>query len=144
MTRVIRKIHNMGSLEYYIEKAREHGACEDVLKILSNYSTIEEALVDEAAPYWCFWYVKYVIKDRWLEAEPIIVQDAWYAYQYAEWVLKGRWLEAEPTIMKDMQITYWYVRDVIQGCWPEAEPIIMKEKYWWKQYQEFLNTLEKE
>ncbi len=52
------------------------------------------------------------------------------------YIIKGRWLEAEPYIMKDPEWAYWYARDIIKGRWPEAEPYIMTDEYWWDEYKE--------
>ena len=68
-------------------------------------------------------YARLIIKDRWLEAEPYIMQDADWAYYYALEVIGGRWPEAEP-IIKQSDSAVVYARDVIGGRWPEAEPII--------------------
>jgi len=43
-----------------------------------------------------------------------------YAYYYARYVIKGRWLEAEPTIMKDSDSWRLY-KDRFKCCnWPKV------------------------
>ena len=74
-----------------------------------------------------YWHAFEVIKDRWPEAEPTIMQDPGFAYCYAENVIGGRWPEAEPIIMKDPEWAYYYAKYTIKGRWPEAEPFIMKD-----------------
>ena len=72
-------------------------------------------------------YARFVLKERWPEAEPIIMKNPDYAYRYARDVINGRWEEAEPYIMKDPTYAYCYARDVIKGRWEEAEPYIKKD-----------------
>ena len=72
----------------------------------------------------CFYAID-VIKDRWLEAEPIIMRDPVWACEYAKTVIKGRWPEAEETILKDHRSMYLYARNVIKGRWPEAERVLI-------------------
>ena len=45
-----------------------------------------------------YYYARYIIKDRWYEAEPIIATNACWAYCYAKNVIKDRWYEAETVI----------------------------------------------
>jgi len=91
-------------------------------------------------------YAKDVIKGRWPEAEPYIIQGAKSIIQsgksmsdsigisilvgYARDVIGGRWPEAEPVIMKNPEYAYQYARDVIEGRWPEAEPYIRQDPVW--------------
>jgi hypothetical protein len=72
-------------------------------------------------------YARYIIKGRWIEAEPVIMKNPYYAYQYAKNVLQKRWPDAEPYIMNDLYRAYEYARDVIDGRWLEVEPLIMKD-----------------
>ena len=70
-------------------------------------------------------YVDTNIKGRWIEAEPIIMRNSYYAYRYARYTLKCRWPEAEPHILMSPWNSCEYAIYVIKGRWPEAEPIIM-------------------
>ena len=86
-------------------------------------------------PYRAYYYTKYVIKDRWPEAESYIMENPGYAYCYARYVIKDRWPEAEPIIMKDPRWAYQYAKNIIEGPWPEAESYMMKSRKWWPKYQ---------
>lgn len=77
--------------------------------------------------YWAYLYAKDIIKGRWIDIEPLMMDDPLYMYQYAKYVIKGRWFEAEPYIMKTPDYAYHYAKNVIGGRWPESEPYIMKE-----------------
>jgi len=85
-------------------------------------------------PWQAYYYARDVIKDRWPEAEPTIMQHPGWACAYARDVIGDRWPEAEPIIMRDPQWACYYARDV-KGRWPEAEPTIKKSR-WWMEYQE--------
>ena len=41
--------------------AKYYGACSGAIRDLEKYNTIEEALKDEEASYWCYWYAENVI-----------------------------------------------------------------------------------
>jgi len=72
-----------------------------------------------------FEYVKSVLDyERWPEAEPIIMQDVYWACEYARCVIKGCWPEAEPIIIEDSDEAYCYAMEVIKGRWLEAEEVI--------------------
>jgi hypothetical protein len=92
-------------------------------------------------PYWAYDYARDVIKGRWAEAEPFIMKDPSSAYYYARNVIEGRWAEAEPHIMKYPGWAYYYAKEVIQGRWAEAEPHIMKDPRWAREYNEFLRSV---
>jgi hypothetical protein len=96
----------------------------------------EKALRSPAGAYL---YAYKVIKGRWPEAEPIIINSPWSALHYAQYVLKGRWPEAEPIIMQNPAIAYFYAGDVIKDRWLEAEPIIMSDKSYSILYTQFLD-----
>ena len=96
----------------------------------------------ELTPFNLFLHVWLVIKGRWPEAEPIIMEDPNYAYLYAKDVIKGRWPEAEPTIKEYPQWACWYALNVIKGRWPEAEPTIRKNLDTWKVYRKHFGISE--
>ena len=79
------------------------------------------------SPRYACQYAKNVIKGRWPEAEPYIMDNPKYAFLYALDTMKGRWPEAEPKIMKDPISAITYAFQIIKGRWPEAEPFIMKD-----------------
>jgi hypothetical protein len=152
-------------LQDYYDKAKAAGACEEALEVIRKAGTVEAFLKDEkiaaylgwyacnvikdrwpeAEPIimqnaaWTYWYARYAIKDRWPEAEPLIMKNAAYAYRYACSVMQGRWLEAEPIIMKDVLCAYGYARDVMKERWTEAEPYIVKDNEYTDYYCEHFN-----
>ena len=67
--------------------AKDRGACESSIKDLEKYKTIEEALKDKEAPYWCYWYAKHVLNGRWDQSkykmmEDRIMEDSQWSYYY--------------------------------------------------------------
>ena len=58
------------------------------------------------------------------------------AYFYARLVIKERWPEAEPVIMTSPENAYWYVEYVIKARWPEAESAIKWHETFWKWYKD--------
>lgn len=96
-------------------------------------------------------FALYIIKDRWPEAEPIIMKHSYKALQYTKELIKGRWIEAEPVIMKDPGDAFGYVRDILSrdkewtstkghehGRWKEAEQYIMSDSFWWNNYKKLV------
>jgi len=84
-------------------------------------------------------YAKTILRDRWIEAEPFILQTepesdhGWNLYGYFCDIVNGydkcpirRWIEAEPYIMKFPKWAYDYSKKIMGGRWPEAEPYIMQ------------------
>ena len=106
----------------------------------SNLRRPEDEPVIMRNPGEAYYYAKDVIKGRWPEAEPYIIQGAnsndkfsigiSIIVNYARDIIGGRWPEAEPVIMKNPEYAYQYARDVIGGRWPKAEPYIMKDPVW--------------
>jgi hypothetical protein len=106
----------------------------DVSQICMQYPTIDKFFNEVVSPRFledadeAFMYASFVIKRRWPEGEPIIMQSPRQSYFYARDIIEGRWPEAEPYIMKDCKFAYFYAKEVIQGRWPEAEPYIMENE----------------
>jgi len=76
-----------------------------------------------------FDYAKEVIKGRWPEAEPYLINNWHWSLRYAKEIIKGRWYEAEPIILQsDTPRLCEYARDAIKGRWPEAEPLILQDR----------------
>jgi hypothetical protein len=74
-------------------------------------------------------YVDFVVKGRWLEAEPRIIRMlGGQAVWYARYILKRRWTEAEPSLQTDAMPACNYAIDVIGGRWPEAEEAIATDE----------------
>ena len=69
-------------------------------------------------------YADWVIRGRWLEAEPLILVDPESAARYAEKVLRQEWKEAEPVIVQSARAATRYASRVRRSRWLEAEPII--------------------
>ena len=75
------------------------------LKPINTKDRLEKIKTDPQSAYL---YSKKILKERWPEAEPYIMQDPFYAYVYALYVIKDKWPEAEPTIKKDKEIWNYY------------------------------------
>lgn len=58
-------------------------------------------------------YAMNVIKGRWVESEPIILESDRLILKYAVKVIKGRWLEAEGRF-RDLNIAQVYARKMIE------------------------------
>jgi hypothetical protein len=73
-------------------------------------------------------YAKDVIRKRWPEAEPRIMQTSWLAVRYAREVIKARWSEYEKKMIEasDVKSMYEYIRSVINDRWPEFEQLILR------------------
>jgi len=56
----------------------------------------EKELLEQEDLFGIYYYIIHVIKGRWPEAEPILIENPYRAYQYAKEVIKDRWPEAEP------------------------------------------------
>lgn len=105
---------------------------------LFKYSTFEDAMKDELAPWWYYLYARYYVGGRWPEGEPVIIRKIESAFQYAEDVIKGRWVEAEPIIFQDPYYAYHYASDIIKGRCQEAEPYLVKSNLWASWYARFV------
>lgn len=106
---------------------------------LKPIKTKDRLDVIKTYPQSAYLYSKKILKGRWIEAEPYIMQDPFYAYVYAKHVLKQRWPEAEPYIMKNPTWAYQYALYVIKDKWPEAEPYIKKDKHYNNIYKKAFN-----
>lgn len=112
------------TLNKLIEKAIKHGACEHVINQLKKYETFEEAIQNENAPFWCYWYAINVIKRRWKKGESVILTSPSYCYYYAYYILKQRWEDCERVILTSPLYSYLYACYILKQRWEQAEPII--------------------
>jgi hypothetical protein len=88
--------------------------------------------------YFALMYAQYVIRGRWKELESSIITNPRLVWQYALYILQSRWIEAEPCIMKVPIYASYYSAVIMRERWIEAEPYIKLEEYTWRQYcQEF-------
>ena len=83
-----------------------------------------------------YWYARFIINERWPEAEPTIMTSPQYAYFYARIIIKARWPAAEPTIMASATWAFHYVVYIIKARWPEAESAIKRHETFWKWYKD--------
>ena len=94
-------------------------------------------------PESAFSYASLILKGRWFEAEPYIMQDAYYAYHYARCIIKSRWLEAEPVIMRSGRWAYMYALIILERRWLEAEDFIAADGWWVPEYiRDFREAIE--
>jgi len=67
------------------------------------------------------------------------MQPARFAYFYAKYFIGDRWLEAEPIIIKDSQFALSYAVNILKRPWPEAESAISKNQLMMSQYKRIFN-----
>jgi hypothetical protein len=92
-------------------------------------------------PKYSYQYAYFIIKGRFLEAEPVIMTSTPFSYYYAGDIIKGRWVEAEPIIMKDPYYAFWYAKTILYSRWTEAEPYIMESESMGLQYCQNFNLI---
>ena len=108
-----------------------YDVCAKAKKAQKRLPKLEPIIMqDSLSAYWSYHYACNVIKGRWPEAEPNIMQNAQYAYWYARYIMQERWLEAELVIAQDAEYAYLYTLHIIKGRWLEAEPNIMKNTWY--------------
>jgi len=78
--------------------AAKHGACEETLSVLRSFTSKQHALMDDSAPYWCWWFVSKVLKVPYPEFEPAIAKSPKLAFAYARRILVDRFPEGEAAI----------------------------------------------
>lgn len=70
-------------------------------------------------------YAVNVIKRRWPEAEPYILNDIYWAYYYGLNIVKERWPELEKELLRDTNrfrsYIIGYAAEIIKDRWPQAE-----------------------
>lgn len=91
------------------------------------------------APDGVYSYVQRILKRRWPDREPIILQDPILTLEYVmNFTLEyddetgseyNDWLEAETTIIKNASTAADYATHVLRSRWREAEPTIIKDPY---------------
>ncbi len=69
----------------------------------------------------CVEFAKWLLKDRWPDAERIISEDDYASLEYAKNVIKDRFIEGEPRILLETYTALAYAESVIKGRWPELE-----------------------
>lgn len=112
------------------------------IKDIDNNNVTDRRLLDlipvpdlSSGAMTCYNYAARVIRDRWPEAEPIIMKHPGYALAYTEHVINSRiysaplirWTEAEPYIMRSPEHAWVYAHRIIQARWAEAEPYIKED-----------------
>ena len=89
-------------------------------------------------PHKAYQYV-FKNKKRFIEAEPIIMEDPCFAYLYSKNFLKSRWIEAEPIIMEDPHSAYCYSLNILKSRWIDAEYYMAKEQLLFNSYINYFN-----
>jgi hypothetical protein len=69
-------------------------------------------------------YADWVIRGRWEDAEPMIMEDPEAAVRYSDKVLRQRWKEAEHVIVQSPKAATQYASRVLRERWREAEQLI--------------------
>jgi len=86
-------------------------------------------------------YAGYVMKERWLEGEKVIVkgEDPYAARRYAM-MFDTRIEVFEPLIMKHPEHAFYYALDTIEGRWPEAEEYMKQDENVWYEYKQHVHN----
>jgi hypothetical protein len=103
--------------------------CDEYTKELEPIKHIIKRMPEHA-----YQYTYKIIGARWLDAEPYIMTDPYFALMYALYVIRGRWCEVEPVIIKNPRLAWQYALYILKSRWIVAEPYIKKDNYWWVQY----------
>jgi hypothetical protein len=74
-------------------------------------------------------YIEEVIRGRWYEMEPYILNSEDIYLGYCEEVVKGRWLELEERLVreKDFDDLLYYANNIIKNRWNEFEKVAIEE-----------------
>lgn len=101
--------------------------------------SIEQAVkCSRSAYYYCS-----VSGIRNSKVEAVIAQSPLWSCRYAKNVLKGRFVIGEEIIAKHPDYALEYVKDVVKDKWGLGEEMMKTDKYVWKDYCEFLNSVSK-
>lgn len=87
-----------------------------------------------------------VLDDRDADLEDLILRtrNSEGAYFYAFTFFEGRWLDAEPIIMNDPEGAFFYADKKIKGRWRAAEPTILSNPEWAEHYIKLIERTEAE
>ena len=119
-----------------IKQSEAGGACNQTIRELKTFKSVEEFESHKWAPYWTYWYARNTIKGRFSGGEHIISKDSYYSYWYAENVIKGRFPEGEYIIADSASHSYWYAKDVLKERFINGEKTIKNNKFFWNEYKE--------
>ena len=74
--------------------------------------------------------------------EQYIIKDPGWAYLYARFIIKDRWIEAEDIISTDSKFAFWYAEDVIKGKLTENmhNMMLLHADDWAKYYFDFIKN----
>lgn len=86
------------NLSECIEIALNHKACKTEINKIKNYNSFEDLVKHPSFPSWCHWYCKKITKGRFKEIEPFVLQSPECAFIYSKYIMKNRWEEAEEII----------------------------------------------
>lgn len=120
---------NNSELEAAYQKLRLHHHASPTLRgqstRLSNedYEKLKETI--KQSPQFALSYSRFIIRQRWPEAEEYIKKDPRFAVAYAREVIKKRWKEAEEYIKKDPRELISYTINVVKKRWEKEEHIML-------------------
>lgn len=145
--------------EYLVDEDKVHPTPED----LNNLKQFESYIASDAHLSYQYAYLlndrflsgeKVIINDplyaviyardilgwaRWKQAEENILQNPHAAYEYAHYILDNRWEEAEEYIKKSPRFAYLYAKNILKQPWDEAESTIKEDPYFWSMYQKYFD-----
>lgn len=88
-----------------------------------RWDELEKAILSTEDPASLTEYAEDILRQRWPEAEPLILNNTWNAYLYAREVIRGRWPELEKILLRsgDGWTSAAYAVNVMRSRWPEME-----------------------
>lgn len=110
-----------------VKTPKEAWAIASRLRKIRRIPELENIIVKEANT--SYNYALKIIKGRWREAEPIILEQGTpkTLLYYAKNIIKGRWIDAEPKILESDYV-YEYAKEVLKTRWPEGENALLSKK----------------
>ena len=97
-----------------------------VVELEGRDSFVEKVILSQKNPESCVYYAEKVIKDRWKEAESILIEDFKIngnidqIWNYVCKVVRGRWEEVENFIAPS-QYSFEYASKIVKGRWDLGE-----------------------
>ena len=110
-----------------------------------NIKNIQEFYSHEDLAFYLYWYARYVSHKRWeAKGEEYILKSRiiYYLLAYSGKVMKERWYEAEKIVLEEgcPYDCYMYARESIKKRWIEAERYILKDEVWSNCYRKQVLT----
>jgi hypothetical protein len=120
----MKEIENKHRMHYSCIKNKFHDKLFDITSKGKRNKSFEKELLKNKDAKDILYYIQKLIKDVWVEAEKIILEDEKYCFEYATYYMKRRWIEAENLYFDKIEISYdnkfsYYTPEVGYGGWKE-------------------------